>query len=133
MRYMMIVPYHDLCDEQPQTIIDFIESGTDEEAKRLVVDIAKDAKQLMDMVVPEWRRDHPELKGLEDEMLFEAYGITFGIIDVWRDTQFVAWVEPLTDPFAPPPAPPAAGLSLNLAGPMAQPVSPIVVPFRLVK
>lgn len=113
MRYMMIVSYFDEADEYPNTVVEFIEASSDDEAKRLVVDVAKNATKLMDLAVGGWQDDYPELKGLDNEELFRAHGIRFGIIDVWQGDRFVALAEPLADPFAPPPPYLSPGVNPN--------------------
>lgn len=89
----------------PRVHVEFIDANSDAEAKRIVEDVAHDARKLMDQVVDGWR-DYDELKDLGGDDLLDQYGIKFGVIEVWQGERTFAWVQPLATVGVPPPAPP---------------------------
>jgi hypothetical protein len=55
MRYTRIIPYAQ--DDEPNVFTEFFEAHSDQEAKQMVVDVAKDAKHLMDATIEDWRQN----------------------------------------------------------------------------
>ncbi len=92
--FLLLIPYNDLAADRAQVHVEPIAAATDSEAKQQAVQLLRDARGLMDLLVEDWR-DCSEFPCLDATAMLAEHGIHLGDLEIWQGSRLV-WCDPAT-------------------------------------